>query len=540
MRLIETQTGKFRWVERPEETKYAILSHVWAKSPDEPPEQTYQDVLAIQAQVKVDRAQNRNLPEDEVLLRLSPKIRKCCEQARKDGVELAWVDSCCIDKTSSSELTEAINSMYSWYATSAVCYAFLHDVPSFEDPHNPESAFRKSVWFTRGWTLQELIAPITVLFFSEDWVKIGGKHALSTVVEDVTGINVEILAHQCSVDSVSVARRMYWASRRVTTRKEDEAYSLMGIFGVNMPTIYGEGEGAFFRLQEEILKSVPDQSIFAWDLERIHPTAESMASARLLLAPSPKAFSRSASIMSVTASASYLLPGITALPVWSTTPHGIRTSLLYYPLNDFIHDSRRDHERTPVTPNPAPSAPVHSDLYLIPLACQDGDEHIIALVLKNRTFDSSGERPFSVEPVHMELEDSRLSPSGLGLSDLPYGLSNAPGEPEQLVCRILCLQWRQLRCPSNVSEFYIAHRPSLLLRNTTPSHRIYAVRGSERAKEAYFLVGTNGPTIPDLKARPRRRFQLIRTHMVLSPFQVHGVSRPSSHAKSYLCVFLYW
>ncbi|RPD54423.1 HET-domain-containing protein [Lentinus tigrinus ALCF2SS1-6] len=236
MRLLDTTTGEFRWVQDPRRVRYAILSHVWAKKGDVDyvPEQTYQD------------------------------IRHFCEVARNDGFNLGWADSACIDKTSSSELSEAINSMYNWYRYAGACYAILHDVSDTDDKEQRDEQFRSSKWFTRGWTLQELLAPSVVLFLSNKWKVIGSKHTLAELIEDVTGIGRAVLTLEQPLEDVSVARRMSWAARRETSREEDEAYSLMGIFGVNMPTTYGEGRYAFIRLQEEILKHIPDQTIFAW------------------------------------------------------------------------------------------------------------------------------------------------------------------------------------------------------------------------------------------------------------------------------------
>ena len=159
--------------------KYAILSHVWDKFP---PEQSYQEMVKIQEEVKDQRSGNPDLPSCAVLARLRPKIRECCKRAREDSIEFVWVDSCCIDKTSSGELTEAINSMFEWYSRAAVCYAFLADVSPEEDPlgvPSPSSTFRQSKWFKRCWTLQELIAPKALRFFSSDWTLINGKHELA-------------------------------------------------------------------------------------------------------------------------------------------------------------------------------------------------------------------------------------------------------------------------------------------------------------------------------------------------------------------------
>ncbi|KAI0372741.1 HET-domain-containing protein [Pilatotrama ljubarskyi] len=248
MYLLDTTTGKLERVDNLKDVHYAILSHVWM---DEG-EQTFQDIQRLNSDIV------SSLP------RASAKIRQCCEYARRRGFAKVWIDTCCIDKTSSAELSEAINSMYEWYAAADVCFAYLYDVSDKEHPKKHTSSFRQSKWFRRGWTLQELIAPKSLEFVSAEWRFIGTKASLAQVVEEITGIQREILTHERSLSTVSVARRMSWASRRQTKRPEDESYSLMGIFGVKMPTIYGEGRAAFLRLQEEILRTIRDQSIFAW------------------------------------------------------------------------------------------------------------------------------------------------------------------------------------------------------------------------------------------------------------------------------------
>ena len=205
-----------------------------------------------------------------------------------EALRWVWIDSICIDKTSSQELSEAINSMYSWYANAEECYVYMRDVPSSE--HTPAvefwRTFDKSEWFTRGWTLQELLAPTTVVFCSSQWEVFGHmqtdtgreqylqlapfSHALrfelNERISQITGIQTEYLKGRESIESASIARRMSWAARRHTTRLEDEAYCLLGLFGVNMPLLYGEGRKAFLRLQEEIIKRSDDMSIFAWSL----------------------------------------------------------------------------------------------------------------------------------------------------------------------------------------------------------------------------------------------------------------------------------
>ncbi|KAK0655719.1 hypothetical protein B0T16DRAFT_424448 [Cercophora newfieldiana] len=200
MRLINTATLQFEEFIRQNIPEYAILSHTWEEE-----EVSFADI-----------------------------ILKTCEIAQSEGHGYAWVDTCCIDKSSSAELTEAINSMFKWYQNAKVCYAFLSDFPASADSNEALEICR---WFTRGWTLQELIAPRDVTFFRQDWTK--------------------------PLRSIAVAQKMSWAAFRETTRVEDMAYSLLGIFDVNMPMLYGEGEKAFRRLQEEIIRSTSDLSILA-------------------------------------------------------------------------------------------------------------------------------------------------------------------------------------------------------------------------------------------------------------------------------------
>ncbi|GLA96992.1 hypothetical protein AtubIFM57143_004475 [Aspergillus tubingensis] len=241
MRLLNTclsDTGDFLIQEffDYELPPYAILSHTWGEE-----EVTYQEINAVSAKEKSGYK----------------KIIQCCSVARADGYKYVWIDTCCIDKTSSAELSEAINSMYRWYQTSELCYAILADVQS-------EDEIDKSRWLTRGWTLQELIAPSKVVFLNERWELLGDRATLRDRLSEYTGIPAGILSGDEDLETSSVAQRMSWAAKRQTRRVEDRAYSLMGIFNVNMPLIYGEGENAFIRLQEEIMRISDDQSLFAW------------------------------------------------------------------------------------------------------------------------------------------------------------------------------------------------------------------------------------------------------------------------------------
>jgi hypothetical protein len=171
--------------------------------------------------------------------------------------------SACIDKRSSAELSEAINSMFHWYRTAQICYAYLVDVPDDVDMSASRSAFTRSRWWTRGWCLQELLAPGEVEFYSQGWKNLGGKISLCYLLSKITSISRDILLTG-NLHHASVAQKMSWAAKRETTRIEDTAYCLLGIFDVNMPLLYGEREKAFVRLQLEIAKTYDDQSLFAW------------------------------------------------------------------------------------------------------------------------------------------------------------------------------------------------------------------------------------------------------------------------------------
>ncbi|KAE8411048.1 heterokaryon incompatibility protein-domain-containing protein [Aspergillus pseudocaelatus] len=221
---------------------YAILSHTWGLG-----EVAFKDIKD---------------PKDSTLRSWVgyKKIEQCCSVARKMGYEYVWIDTCCIDKTSSAELSEAINSMFAWYQEANVCYAYLSDVPQ---------------------TLQELIAPREAIFDDGNWEKLGDKASLGTRISQCTRIPESILSCEKELDMFSTAQRMSWAAERQTTRVEDRAYCLMGLFGVNMPLIYGERDAAFIRLQEEILRISEDHSLFAWK------SSDTRAG---LLATSPAAF----------------------------------------------------------------------------------------------------------------------------------------------------------------------------------------------------------------------------------------------------------
>jgi hypothetical protein len=222
---------------------YAILSHTWGPDGEEV---TFEDLINKIGENKAGYT----------------KLQFCGNQAAKDGLQYFWVDTCCIDKSSSAELTEAINSMFRWYREAAKCYVYLPDV-SMGDCNEQDDippSFQKSRWFTRGWTLQELIAPRSVEFFSLEGSRLGDKRSLEQQIEEVTGIATQALRN-APLSDFSVTERLSWAAKRKTTRKEDGAYSLLGIFDVFMPTIYGEGkENSFTRLCIEIERSEDTKS----------------------------------------------------------------------------------------------------------------------------------------------------------------------------------------------------------------------------------------------------------------------------------------
>lgn len=357
MRLINVETFELEsFADHRSTPDYAILSHTWGA----------EEVLFHEVQ-PVTEATKEKLGWK--------KIEYTCSQAQKDGLKYAWVDTCCIDKSSSAELSEAINSMFAWYEESEVCYAYLADVdrqpkehrassehdaagdgpgPAIDrarlgrqsfivtvdedaatvkeeshsglstearddpglqkarDSHKVQSddtkrldsvdsgyvstfedQFKASRWFTRGWTLQELVAPRHLEFYSSQWKALGSLRDLAPIVKTVTNIPMTVILHDVHAMSLCAARRMSWAAARNTTRLEDQAYSLLGLFRVNMPLLYGEGQNAFVRLQEEILRVSGDTSILAWELVGDdHGHREPFM--RQLFATCPARFSRSA------------------------------------------------------------------------------------------------------------------------------------------------------------------------------------------------------------------------------------------------------
>jgi hypothetical protein len=221
--------------------RYAILSHRWEAN-----EVTFEDMASGTSKSKEGYT----------------KLQFCGDQAARDGLEYFWVDTCCINKSNNVELQYAINSMFRWYRDAVKCYVYLSDVSTHCGPETQlsdalwESDFRNSRWFTRGWTLQELIAPSLVEFFSKESTRLGDRISLERQVCEITGIPAQALRGS-PLSDFSVTERCSWIERRETKYQEDKAYSLLGIFGVFMSLNYGEGkENAFMRLREEIKKAL--------------------------------------------------------------------------------------------------------------------------------------------------------------------------------------------------------------------------------------------------------------------------------------------
>jgi Heterokaryon incompatibility protein (HET) len=313
MRLINVQTFLLEEFFEPNVPKYLILSHTWGA--DEVTFQEFQKIRSIAGQTF--DFEEANFPNTKGWR----KIHLTARQAIKNQYAYIWIDTCCIDKTSSSELSEAINSMYAWYFKSEICYAYLADVSAQWAISNRESLaklgnmhdelgedddlinglfqseFGKSRWFTRGWTLQELIAPHNVVFVASEFEHIGQKADMVVLLHLITKIDETILENQSLLKDCSSARKLSWAASRNTTRVEDRSYSLLGLLGIHMPLLYGEGHLAFRRLQEEILKTSSDQSILAWDVPENFDAPFDGSELNHLLAPNPEFFKHAGKIV---------------------------------------------------------------------------------------------------------------------------------------------------------------------------------------------------------------------------------------------------
>ena len=252
IRLLDrTQQGRYQLssFDDAKPPQYAILSHTWSHGH----EVEYNDLIAGGEQKKLGYT----------------KMKFCVDQAQKDGLQYCWIDTCCIDKASSAELSAAINSMFRWYRRAAKCYVFLADVggPGPTDDENRSNwigSFQRSKWFTRGWTLQELLAPPVVEFFSCNGYMLGTRSSLVHDIEAITGVPSAALRGTEELFKCSIEDRMEWTKARTTTIPEDKIYCLFGLFQVFLPPIYGEGEQhAKARLEGEIRKRQGDWSDYS-------------------------------------------------------------------------------------------------------------------------------------------------------------------------------------------------------------------------------------------------------------------------------------
>ncbi|KAM0523112.1 hypothetical protein ACHAPE_001604 [Trichoderma viride] len=424
MRLLDAKTLELVDILDDNVPPYAIISHTWGEE-----EVSIQQLrrlgghshLASSSPKPLDKKRRAILSKKGYV-----KIAGAARLAVSRGLDYLWFDSCCIDKNSSSELSEAINSMYLWYEQSAECYAYLSDVepPTAQDASAFDESLRNSRWFTRGWTLQELVAPKLVLFYANDWSLLGQKHTppeFAKAISEITNIDEQVLDGTIDPLQLSVSARMAWASHRNTTRLEDTAYCLMGLFQVNMPLLYGEGKRAFTRLQEEIIQRTDDQSIFAWN--SFDDGDEDPDALFGLLAQSPAQFKHAGDLQ--------VLP---PLPVYASAPsamtnQGLRVQLYLLP-RTFTDETVMEED------------------YFAILDCvkRDRDVHLCpALHLRRFSEDQYGrlqpktkhfKRPVSSstrreegyrsvyirqQPVYYHLPQFRLSPlnveSGLGSSD---------------------------------------------------------------------------------------------------------------------------
>ncbi|KAG9187046.1 hypothetical protein G6011_10154 [Alternaria panax] len=275
MRLIDCRSDWLRMQEfiGPPPVPFAILSHTWDS--EEVNFQAFNDIAT------------RTAAKGWI------KIEQTCREAQRCGFDYVWIDSCCIDKTNNAELSESINSMFQWYSEAELCLVYLADFDANATDSERDTMLVCARWFSRGWTMQEIIAARAANFYDRAWCQFGTRASLRDELASITNIDVEVftppqgpdaLSTRGLLDTIPVGRRMSWAASRQTTRPEDVAYCLIGLFQVNMPMLYGEGgEQAFIRLQEEIMRDRNDLSLFAW-------RARDSSTDRGILARSPDEF----------------------------------------------------------------------------------------------------------------------------------------------------------------------------------------------------------------------------------------------------------
>jgi hypothetical protein len=270
MRVLNTTTFELHSREQEffKSEGYAILSHRWVGA-----EVTFDTLPEHLPELKSTEARYLASPQ------LS-KIRGACETARQLGFTWIWIDNCCINKASQTELAESINSMFKWYRDSQMCITYLSDVKfdaasERRDGNSPEifqkiNTVQPSEWFFRGWTLQELLAPKKMNFYDTNWTYMGTKDSLAPEIERITGISSAYLTNAMPFRDACIATKLSWMAGRKTTREEDIAYSMLGIFSVFLDPLYGEGVNAFMRLQQLLQSTINDESLYAWSMP--HPS----------------------------------------------------------------------------------------------------------------------------------------------------------------------------------------------------------------------------------------------------------------------------
>jgi hypothetical protein len=365
--------------------QYAILSHRWDLE-----EVSFQEMRSLDDRCRAKKG--------------FAKIRYTLNQAKEHGLDWAWVDTCCIDKTSSSELSESINSMYLWYQRSHICYVYMSDVEGVANGEWTNREWSTSKWFTRGWTLQELIAPACIIFYNSYWHRIGEKIKFPryTANGDTT-LRVWDVAERYMLSSVSnipynllfglggdkndysVAQRMSWAAKRQCTRIEDVAYSLMGLFDINMPLLYGEERKAFTRLQKEIIENIDDHTLFAWTVPEWEKNIATWTP-QPILAASPSFFANSENLVSTheeTGEISSMTKQGLKIQLPITTCHLLSHAPLFFKVGK-------------------------RELYRVRLSCGIGEDRVDVLLLRDISTQSPGlsDRYFRIATSEHILEKS--------------------------------------------------------------------------------------------------------------------------------------
>jgi hypothetical protein len=274
MRLLDTTTFELHSREQEyfKSQGYSILSHRWVGE-----EITFDQISGCSAELRSAGDWQMSTPQLD-------KIRGACLTARRLGFRWMWIDNCCINKSSTTEESESINSMFKWYRDAKVCITYLSDVEMKNPPIPPNQGvvstgyieqanhaiFNRrdgrtpSEWFSRGWTLQELLAPHDLRFYDMNWNYMGTKTSLAREIQAITRIDAEYLTGARNFRQACIAVKMSWVCGRTTTREEDIAYGMLGLFNVMMSPQYGEGQRAFMRLQHQLLSTTTDESLFAW------------------------------------------------------------------------------------------------------------------------------------------------------------------------------------------------------------------------------------------------------------------------------------